>query len=150
MPKLFHFHLFRLNSPTRRKLPQKGVDDIDSVVITRISYSMPSVAFQSVSLKPTRTKPSPIRIGRFTIMPSDASKLYCSSSLMVGSLSFSFSSLYNCPLVLKNFFSGKPLFLCQSFNSSTVGLFFWICLSSKVTLLASSHFLAFWQVVHLG
>ena len=85
---------------------------------------MPSVAFQSASLKPARTKPSPMRIGASLIIPSDASRPYCSSSLMVGSLSLSLSSLWDsCPLVLKNFFSGGTTLLCQSFNSSILGLF---------------------------
>ena len=73
-------------------------------------------------------------------IPSEARSLYCSSSLMIRSLSFSFCILYSWPLVLKNFFSGRPLFLCQSFNSSMVSLSSTICLSAKTTLLASSHF----------
>ncbi len=53
----------------------------------------PRVASQSASLKPTRTKSSPTRIGRFTSMPSVASSTSCSSSLMFGILVLSFMSL---------------------------------------------------------
>ena len=53
------------------------------------------------------------------------------------------------PLVLKNFLSGIPLFSYHSFNSSYVGFSSMIGRSSKKILCSSSHFRAFWQVLHL-
>ena len=49
----------------------------------------PSAASHSAWRKPVRTKPSPTRMGRFTSIPSVASRASCSSSLMPGSLSLS-------------------------------------------------------------
>lgn len=51
--------------------------------------SHPSFSCQSFSLKPVRTKESPMTNGRFTSIPSVASRAICSSSLIVGSLSLS-------------------------------------------------------------
>ena len=104
----------------------------------------------SASLKPTRTKSSPMMRGRFTSMPLVESSSICSSSLISGSLSFSCISLYSIPLVLKNFFRGRPLFSHQVFSSSAVGFCSTMCLSSKATPFPSNHALAFLQVVHLG
>jgi hypothetical protein len=68
-----------------------------------------------------RTKSSPTRMGRFTSIPSVASRASCSSSLISGSLSFRPRALYWRPLVLKNFFRGIPLFSHQPRSSSAVG-----------------------------
>ena len=53
-------------------------------------------------------------------------------------------------LVLKKRLRGRPLRACQRRSSASVG--FWVLMSrtSAGRPLASSHALAFWQVVHLG
>ena len=89
-------------------------------------------------------------MGRFTSIPSEASRASCSASSMPGSLSFSPSSLYFWPLVLKNRFSGRPLRLCQSPSSAAVGGLSLMWGVSREPPWASSHLRAFWQVVHLG
>ena len=48
----------------------------------------PSVSLHSLSLKPTRTKSSDTRMGRFTSIPSVDKSSSCSSSVMDGNLSF--------------------------------------------------------------
>ena len=53
-----------------------------------IFYTGCSLTFHSSSLNPTSTKSSPMRSGRLMSIPSEASSLNCSSSLIVGSLSF--------------------------------------------------------------
>lgn len=57
-------------------------------------------------------------------------------SFILGSLSFSPSSLYSILLALKSFFSGRGFPLMRR--------------DWNVISLASSHFRAFWQVVHFG
>lgn len=109
-----------------------------------------SLSLHSASLNPTSTKSSATRIGRFTNIPSVAKSAYCSASVMPGSLSFSCSSLYFKPLVLKNDFSVLPLFLCQLFISRAVGFSSFMFRASKLMPCASSHFRAFWVVEHFG
>lgn len=110
-----------------------------------------SVSFaHSASLNPTNTISSVTASGRFTSIPFVARSCNCSSSLIVGSLSFNFISLYNIPLVLKNFFSGNPLNACHFFNSSYVGFSSTIWRCVYATPCSSSHFPAFWQVEHFG
>ena len=77
--------------------------------------------YDSQILNPTRTKESEMISGRFTSIPSVANNASCSSSLMVGNLSFKDMDLYKRPLVLKNFFNGRPLCLYQRVSSSFVG-----------------------------
>ena len=72
----------------------------------------------SSGLKPTRTKLSVTTNGRFTNLPLVANSAICSSSLIAGSFSLSFSSLYTNPLVLKNFFTGRRLPVKKFFNTS--------------------------------
>ena len=74
----------------------------------------------------------------------------CSSSLIVGSFSLSFSSLYTNPLVLKNFFTGRLLRGIHAFNSSTVGFSSTIKRLVNSMLFSVNHFLAFWHVLHAG
>ncbi|MCS3281737.1 hypothetical protein NXV73_02240 [Bacteroides salyersiae] len=88
--------------------------------------------------------------GRFTNLPLVANKAICSSSLMVGSLSLRFSSLYTNPLVLKNFLTGNPLRGIRAFNSSIVGLSSTMSRLVYSMLFSVSHFFAFWQVLHAG
>lgn len=64
-------------------------------------------SIHSLSLKPTKTKPLPIKSGRFTSIPSVARSFNCSSSDIAGSLSLSSIDLYRSPDVLKNFFQRK-------------------------------------------
>ena len=104
----------------------------------------------SSGLKPTRTKLSVTTNGRFTSLPFVASNAICSSSVMEGSFSLSFSSLYTKPLVLKNFFIGNPLRGIHAFNSSTVGLSSTMSRLVYSMLFSISHFLAFWHVLHAG
>ena len=78
-------------------------------------------AAHSLSLNPTRTKSSPTSSGRLTSMPSVARRRSISSSLIWGNLSFSPIDLYSRPLVLKNFFSGRPLCSCHAASSSQGG-----------------------------
>ena len=59
--------------------------------------------------KPTRTRSPSTRTGRLTSIPSVASRVSCSSSVISFKRSFSPRDLYSCPEVLKNFFSGSPL-----------------------------------------
>lgn len=86
--------------------------------------------------------------GRFTNIPSVDRSWYCASSLIVGSFSLSFCSLYKFPLVLKKRFNGNPLFSCHCFNSSTVGFSSLIGRTSASYPASSTHFSAFLQVVH--
>lgn len=84
-------------------------------------WAEPAASAHSASRKPTSTKSFPTRMGRFTSIPSEASRANCSCSLIWGSLSFSSNSLYFKPLVLKNFFRGRLLRSCQLFSSAAVG-----------------------------
>ena len=70
------------------------------------------VRSHSLSLNPTREAFSVTKIGRFTNIPSVASKSSFSSSDIAVSFLESSISLYKMPLVIKNFFKSKPLF-CQ-------------------------------------
>ena len=70
----------------------------------------PSFVSHSAGRKPVRTKSSPTSRGRFTSIPSVVSRASWSASLISGSLSFRPRALYCRPLVLKNFFRGRPLF----------------------------------------
>lgn len=58
--------------------------------------------------------------------------------------------LYFRPLVLKNFFSGRSLRARHSFSSSAVGTPSLMCRVVNAAPWLSSHFRAFWQVVHFG
>ena len=60
------------------------------------------------------------------------------------------SSLYTNPLVLKNFFTGRPLRGIHAFNSSTVGFSSTIKRLVNSMLFSVNHFLAFWHVLHAG
>lgn len=71
--------------------------------------------------KPTSTRSPSTRIGRLTSIPSVASRVSCSSSVMSFRRSLRPRALYNCPEVLKNFFSGSPLAFHHAFSSSRVG-----------------------------
>ena len=62
----------------------------------------------------------------------------------------SFSSLYTNPLVLNNFFTGRPLRGIHAFNSSTVGFSSTIKRLVNSMLFSVNHFLAFWHVLHAG
>ena len=104
----------RIIKKTQEEIITKG-DALHTASPLLLSYFKFS---HSASLKPTRTLSPLIRNGLFTSIPSVARSLSCSSSLISGNLFFSSMDLYNCPLVLKNFFSGKPLFSYHSFNSS--------------------------------
>ena len=101
----------------------------------------------SSGLKPTRTKLSVTTNGRFTNLPLVANSAICSSSLIAGSFSLSFSSLYTNPLVLKNFFTCRPLRGIHAFNSSTVGFSSTIKRLVNSMLFSVNHFLAFWHVL---
>ena len=81
-----------------------------------------SLASHSVARTPVRTKSSPTSRGRFTSIPSVASRASWSASLISGSLSFRPRALYCRPLVLKNRFRGRPLLCCHSRSSSFLGL----------------------------
>lgn len=113
-------------------------------------HAYKSLSLHSASLNPTSTKSSATRMGRFTNIPSVAKSVYCSASVMLGSLSFSCNSLYFKPLVLKNDFSVLPLFLCQLFISRAVGFSSFMFRTSKLMPCASNHFRAFWVVEHFG
>ena len=104
----------------------------------------------SFSLNPIRILSGLMISGLFTSIPSEPSTAYISSSVISGILSLRFKLLYNKPLVLKNFLSGKPLCLCHFFNSAADGFFSFINRSVYLILWSSSHFLALMQVVHLG
>ena len=103
----------------------------------------------SFSLNPVSTQFSPITSGRFTSIPSVDSNAICSSSLMVGNLSFNCMDLYSCPLVLKNRLSGSPLFWYQVFSSSSDGCSSFIGRVVYGISWASNHASAFLHVEHL-
>ena len=113
------------------------------VYISRIGCFHFKFISHSFSLKPTSIKSSSITNGRFTSIPSLARSFNISSSDIEGSLFLRSRDLYNSPLVLKNFLSGKPLFVNHSVNSSSVGLSIFISLNSYSILLSSSHLRAF-------
>ena len=74
---------------------------------SRLFYSR--AASHSPCRKPTSTLSPSRRMGRFTSMPSLASRASCSSWVMWGSLSFRPKARYCWPLVLKKRFRGRPL-----------------------------------------
>ena len=100
----------------------KGLFAFEAELHTRryISYQ-PSAADHSASRKPTSTKSSATIKGRFTSIPYSPNKMYCSLSVIPGSLSFSAMPLYSRPLVLKKRRRGRPLFSCQARSSSAFG-----------------------------
>lgn len=81
-----------------------------------------SFSAQSASLKPTNTTLPSTSSGRFTSIPSVASRASCSSSVIAGSLSFSPSTLYCRPLVLKNFFKGQATGLLPAAQFACAGI----------------------------
>lgn len=97
----------------------------------------------SFSLKPVSITSSPTMSGLFTSIPFVARSLNCSSSLISRSLSFNCISLYNMPLVLKNFLRGSPPRVYQLLSSSYVGFssFMWVQANFTPTE-ALSHFIA--------
>src|SRR5699024_5482404 len=102
------------------------------------------------SLNPTRIRSPSMRRGRFTSMPSLARRRICSSWLISGSRSLSPSSLYFMPLVLKNFFTGRPLIPIHFVSSSSVGFSSTMCRSWNAIPLSSRYFFARLQVLHFG
>lgn len=64
----------------------------------------------------------PHQQGLFTRRPSLARMAICSSGPKLGSLSFSPSSRYFCPLVLKKLFKGRLDLSTHAFSSSAEGL----------------------------
>ena len=69
--------------------------------MTRSVFYTDSFSAHSASLNPVSTVSPSTSSGRFISIPFVASSFNCSSSFIVGSLSFNCISLYSIPLVLK-------------------------------------------------
>jgi len=98
-----------LNSAGVFEFPQYQLEMVRLGIVLYGYYSSTLIHRERAALKPVMTKSPFTTMGRFTSIPSVASSFSCSSSVMVGSFSFKFMDLYSRPLVLKNFFSGRPL-----------------------------------------
>ena len=109
-----------------------------------------SARLHSSSLKPTKTRPSPTRIGRLMSFTSCVRSVSFALSDIVGSLSLSSIDLKRPPDLLKKLSIGSPLSLLRYESSSTVGVFSFILRALYSIPLPSSHVIAFRQPIHPG